>query len=569
MRSDGSILSPAFHAFVDEVRENASVPGISVGVVRLSGDNTKPQVELASWGRKTEDGDANDLTTDAFLATSVGLLIDDFAQGRNVTPLPAGTARLDWDTKIAAILPDEWLLDDEWTTRAASIRDVLGHVSGMPRHDFSYAVGDTAQDIVLRMRHLRTAYELREKYSYNNQMFMLGAHIVAKYANTSYPAFVTERLFKPLNMSSTSLWPSEAHASGKLSQAWTRTGRRTPFWFTDEAVPLNAGAGGIISSAEDMARTRLFDQVNWLAVLLNKGVDPGSGDIVFPRSVYDAVTTAQYIVSGRPTEQYGAGIVGYGMGWTRWTYGDIEMVMHTGGIPGFTTFTTFSPSSNLGVIILINADEQATPARAILKRAFDDVLGRASSAFPFDEAYVRADEEPPRLDDDSDAASEPASLDLSAYTGTYTSPGYGTLTLCAPSAASNASTTATNTTTASASCPDVLAAFASLGPVAPGLYGAYPRVFATHVRLAPLPSDSEFALTLTALFPHGYGADTRAFELWETGESEGRVRFEQGADGVPVGFALFIDDEAVAARRRRKGGDVREAADAWFARVSA
>lgn len=164
---DGSILSPAFHAFVDELRKNASIPGISVGVVRLRKDYTKPQVELASWGRRTEDGDANDLTTDvssiarrtsspeivqqlilwtpqtlfgiascskAFLATSVGLLIDDFAHGRNVTPLPAGTTRLDWDTKIAAILPDEWQLDDEWATRAANIRDVLGHVSGLPRY---------------------------------------------------------------------------------------------------------------------------------------------------------------------------------------------------------------------------------------------------------------------------------------------------------------------------------------------------------------------------------------------------------------------------------------------------
>lgn len=87
-------------------------------------------------------------------------------------------------------------------------------------------------------------------------MFIMGAHIVAKYANTSYPAFVAERLFGPLNMSSTTFWPSEAHASGKLSQAWTRTGRRTPFWFTDEVVPLNAGAGGVISSAEDMASRR-------------------------------------------------------------------------------------------------------------------------------------------------------------------------------------------------------------------------------------------------------------------------------------------------------------------------
>lgn len=60
--------------------------------------------------------------------------MDDITHGRNVTPLPAGVSHFDWDTKLAAILPDEWLLDDEWTTRAASIRDALGHVTGLSRY---------------------------------------------------------------------------------------------------------------------------------------------------------------------------------------------------------------------------------------------------------------------------------------------------------------------------------------------------------------------------------------------------------------------------------------------------
>ncbi|OJT12303.1 hypothetical protein TRAPUB_11170 [Trametes pubescens] len=232
------------------------------------------------------------------------------------------------------------------------------------------------------------------------------------------------------------------------------------------------------------------------------------------------------------------------------------MITHSGGIPGFTTFTTFSPSSNLGLVVLINADEQAAHARAILKRAFDDVLGRAPPAQALDE--TPAEEPPTPLADAS--AGDPSSLDLSAYAGTYTSPGYGTLTLCTP-------------TDPSPSCASVLADFAALGPVAPGLYGAYPRVFATHVRLTPLACDSHtFALTLTALFPHGYGADTSAFELWETGESEARVEFAvgpgpEGGQVAVAGFALFIDDEAVEARRRRTGGGEREAADAWFAKM--
>ena len=115
----------------------------------------------------------------AYLAASVGILIDDFAHGRNATPLSAHLARLDWDSKVADVLPAElgWALQepdgsgtDGWATRKASIKDILGHVSGLPRHDYAYARGDTPESVARRMKTLRTAYELREQWSYNNQV---------------------------------------------------------------------------------------------------------------------------------------------------------------------------------------------------------------------------------------------------------------------------------------------------------------------------------------------------------------------------------------------------------------
>ncbi|KAI0363941.1 beta-lactamase/transpeptidase-like protein [Pilatotrama ljubarskyi] len=550
--SDNPILSPTFHSFVDELRKNTSIPGISIGAVRL-GKDKKPQVYLASWGRNTEDGDADDLTPDtlfclascskAFTATSVGLLIDDFAHGRNVTPLPTGVTRLDWDTKVAAILPEQWQLDDPWTTRLASLRDVLGHVSGLPRHDYSYVPGDTTTDVVLRMKHLRTAYELREKWSYNNQMYMLGAHIIAKYANQSYAAFVTERLFNLLNMSSSTYAPSEAQASGKLTHTWTKHGRRIPFWFTEDMTEISAGAGGVISSAEDM--------VKWLSAWLNEGVDPISGDKVIPHGVYEAVTTAQHVISGHPTPTYGAGILGYGMGWMRWTYRDIEVVSHNGAIPGFSTLVAFSPSSNLGVVVLANADEKAGHTLEIMKRAFDEALDLPSSSISQSQT---ANEQPGDKPAQPTRESTP-SLDLEAYAGTYTSPGYATLTLCSPLSTSHY-------------CAGVLSDFSSLGPLdvdTPQLYGAYLTLFSTHARLRH-HSDDTFNIWLTALFPHGYGKNTTAFETYETGEGEGQVVFSI-KEGKVVGFSLIADKAAVAARQRRTQGPLEKTADAWFTKV--
>lgn len=59
--------------------------------------------------------------------------MDDFARGKNVTSLPPNVHQFDWEMKVVDLLPGDWLLMDEWTTRKANIRDVMSHVSGLPR----------------------------------------------------------------------------------------------------------------------------------------------------------------------------------------------------------------------------------------------------------------------------------------------------------------------------------------------------------------------------------------------------------------------------------------------------
>jgi hypothetical protein len=63
----------------------------------------------------------------------MGILMDDFASGKNVTALPSSVKTFDWETKVKALLQDEWVLEDEWATEKADVRDILSHVSGMPR----------------------------------------------------------------------------------------------------------------------------------------------------------------------------------------------------------------------------------------------------------------------------------------------------------------------------------------------------------------------------------------------------------------------------------------------------
>lgn len=69
----------------------------------------------------------------AFLSASMGILMDDFAQGRNVTALPDGVDIFDWDTKIKELLPEEWVLMDKWMEQKANVRDALSHSTGIYR----------------------------------------------------------------------------------------------------------------------------------------------------------------------------------------------------------------------------------------------------------------------------------------------------------------------------------------------------------------------------------------------------------------------------------------------------
>ncbi|EPS99303.1 hypothetical protein FOMPIDRAFT_114665 [Fomitopsis schrenkii] len=548
-------ITPGLSQYITDLLTSAQIPGISLGVVHASGSD--PDTELESWGRKTEDGDGNDLSPDTlfdiascskgFLASAVGILMDDFAQGRNVTPLPAGITIFDWETKLVHLLPGEWALEYEWASEKANVRDALSHVTGMPRHDFSYAPGDTPQGIVNNLRNLRPAYELRQKWSYNNQMFMVGAYLVSKYADKPYTEFASERLFEPMNMSTTTFSPNAAREMGLLTQTWTSFGRRIPSGFPDDAVELMAGPGGIISSATDLTK--------WLAVLLNNGVDPVSNTTIIPSSAFEEITTAYSVMEGTPPSPE-MSIWGYGLGWVTFSYQGHNIVAHTGDITGISTLVVFLPDDGLGIAVLTNADDKDDANMAIAIMIIGDLLGLNSVTT--NATGTAVSEEGLSTENSSTPAAEPLPVNLESLSGTYSNLGYGNITFC----------TANDQ---SPDCPEVLASFAPFinQTSSPELYAAWLRIYSSHVRLTH-QSATEFSVQFTSLFPEGYGANTTAFETAESGEIDASAVFVLGGEGenaTVFGFGMEIDEDAVAARKRAGARDLEEWADAWFEKL--
>ncbi|KAJ3550437.1 hypothetical protein NM688_g5077 [Phlebia brevispora] len=508
-------ITPEFSTFVNMLRKQYSVHGVSVGVVHRDG-----HTEYGSWGIRTEDGDPTTPNTlfqigscsKAFLAAGLGILIEDFSKGLNTTALPLGLQSFSWETAIQDLFPgdSEWRLYDYWATERATLRDVLSHVSGLPSYDLSYKPTDTPLDVVKRMRHLKPTFELRQQYQYNNQMYMLGVHIVETYSGTAYFSFIKERIFNPLNMTSTTYYMDSAIKSGNMSHAFTANYRRIPYhladWYT---ARLLGGAGSLISSAVDMTK--------WVAMLLNKGVNPYTQEVVVPPQVLAYVTWAYSIMSGAAPSS-STSIYGYGMGWTRYTYKGHEVVAHSGGLPGFMSYTAFLPWEGFGAVVLVNNDFQAGEVPGLLfARIVETVLALPRVQSPGSDTIFQDPSFPiffdvmPNLHGMPKHPMRPSSilrsapvpspsLPLSSYAGTYTSPTYGTLTLCSPN-------------TISVYCRQVFGSFGISSPrtADPGLYAVWPTVWSTHL-VFKQRSGHRFSVEVLTVHPQGYGKNRTRFE---------------------------------------------------------
>ncbi|EIW83776.1 beta-lactamase transpeptidase-like protein [Coniophora puteana RWD-64-598 SS2] len=562
-RGPASLIDLAVQVDVQRIASELNISGVSTGVVRKDG-----QVNYHPWGKRTEDDDevASDTlfhmasVSKAFCASALGVLIDDYTQSRNVTPLPVGLSSLSWETKVKDVLPADSVdksygLMDEWAHEKATLRDILGHVSGVPRHDLSYGSGDTAQSASARLRHLRPAYELREKWSYNNQMFTLAAHIIATHSGQTFQEFVRTRIFGPLGMSNTTYSPQEAYVTGRFAQGFTREQRRLPEWFSENVADLMAGAGGVISSAEDMTK--------WAQLWLNEGV--WDNETIIPKDTFEKASTAYSISVGAPAAPPYS-ISGYGMGWWRHSYRGHDVVYHSGSIPGFSTLVSWLPSDGLGVVVFANTADVAGPVLAISNRLVEGALGLQplpkGEYDPYMIPYATSSPgraKPPPSDSDP-------TPELEDFAGTYHDPGYGSLSLCAAS-------------TQSAYCTETRATLASVDAAAGRnitktaehqLVGAWPRVWCSHVRLVHRGYDEEtqtvrFGLDCTSLYPQGYGKNTTAFELSDFKGGEVAAEFVLD-DGDVKGFGVFglLGPDSL---EQVPASEVKERAEVWFEKV--
>jgi len=368
---------------------------------------------------------------------------------------------------------------------------------------------------------------------------MVAAQVIETYSGLPYTSFVEERIFAPLEMTSSTFSPTKAEATGKFTQGWTKEGRRAPC-FTEEMASVMAAPGGIITNAVDMAK--------WISTWIGKGVH-GNRTII-PPSVYQNVSYSYSVCADHPADSKHS-IEGYGMGWFRSSYRGHDVVYHTGSVPGLSTLVSFLPSDEIGVTIFANGESKAEPVGLISEHILDSALHLSSPSTPASSRSGNV------------AATEPTSeaensaLSLDALAGTYANPGYGSFTLCAPASVSSY-------------CANLRSNFTAVdsmqGNPSPSgdLLAEWPRIWSSHVRMRARHG-TLFEFYLTTPFPNGYGKDGTPFERLSVGATEKWAEFVV-EDGVVVGFGLsgLVGEWT---ERARKHGTVRDRAEVWFDKV--
>lgn len=315
----GASASPGgIGAFIEETLPSSGAPGMAYAIA--DGDRL-----LARAHGVTRKGGSDPVTIDT--PFRIGSLTKGLTALAIVQLSESGRVAL--DAPVAAYLP----AFDRGPLGKVTIRQLLNHTSGLStvQGNRLHAQPEEPETrLAGHASHLATLRPSRPPgaaFEYSNANYQILGAVIERVSGQSYADYMEARVFRPLSMTHSSV-------AGDRADPAIATGHRP--WFGGTRAfegggndRLNAPAGGVIASAQDMAR--------YIAMLLN-----GRDDIVTAAGkellLQPSGTTAPF----------------YGLGW----YVDAERaaVSHTGLVPGSEALVMLLPARRKGVVVLVNSN---------------------------------------------------------------------------------------------------------------------------------------------------------------------------------------------------------------------
>ncbi|HET9266014.1 MAG TPA: serine hydrolase [Vicinamibacterales bacterium] len=412
-RADPDALAQsAFEGFDDFVRgamKSWGVPGLAIAVVKDG------QVVLAKgYGVRNIEKSlavtpdtifAIGSSTKAFTTMAMGMLVEE--------------GKLAWDEPVTTYLP-RFRLKDEVAGKRMTPRDLVTHRSGLPRHDLVwYNAKLSRQDLVDRLPYLEPNEDFREKFQYQNLMFLTAGHLTATVAGVSWEEVLRTRILDPIGMTHSNFAVTESQKSQDFAAPYTlkdKTAIDVPFRVIDTMGP----AGSINASVNDMAR--------WVQLNLSGTVE--GKRIVAARQLAE-LHRPQMVIQAFPGlfEDPEIQQPSYGLGWFIESYRGRKRVHHGGNIDGFSAMVALMPDDGLGVVVLSNLN--GTPLPTIVARHATDRMLRLEPidwngrALKRREVGEKANEAAKKSAGEERKSGTKPAHPLDEYAGEYEHPAYG------------------------------------------------------------------------------------------------------------------------------------------------
>lgn len=347
-----------FKAAAAAILEETGVPGAGVALVGADGVEWAGGVGWADReARVPVDGDTTfraGSISKTFVALALVQLYED--------------GKLDLDAPVRTLVPD-LALDNPWEAEApALLRHLLEHTAGFDDMHFNEVyVLDGAPDLPLEEVLFRNPASRRVRWrpgtrmSYANPGYAVAGLIIEKVTGRPFEEVIHDRILMPLEMRS-SRFSIDPGSDVRLAQGYDAGSGPA---VTRRRVYLRP-AGALHTSAHDLG--------NFVQMLLGWGERGDNGYVVDPEYLANMEVP-------RTTVAAAAGVrAGYGLGIASTIDLPYPVLGHNGGIDGFLSSYGYSPSRDVGYVVLLNS----THAPEALERLSSLAL-----------RYLKRDLEPP------------------------------------------------------------------------------------------------------------------------------------------------------------------------------
>ena len=406
-------------AVVDTMVEKAlaafKAPGAAVVVVK-----DDKVIYLKGFGDR-ESGATEKVTPDtvfaiascskAFTSTLVAMLADE--------------GKLTWDDKVRTHL-DSFRLSDELADREVTLRDLLSHRTGMPRHDMLWAGHsvDTGE-LIRRWSQGKPSTSFRSTWEYSNVPFTTAGYVCGKLAKSDWATATKARIFDPLGMEASSATSKDGQAAANHATPHYLGFDKTIAPIAWDNLDHAGGAGCVNSTARDMGQ--------WLRFQLAGG-QIGKKKLVSEKLLKETHSPQMLVKPEGPFAVYfppkAVKFSSYGLGWFVHDYRGHLCVSHGGTLTGFRAQTMLVPAEKIGVFVACNL-RPSYVTEAVSKSVLDHLLGLppedwvkfhtdALAASEVRVALARATRAAARKSDTK------PSREAAKYAGTYTERAYGT-----------------------------------------------------------------------------------------------------------------------------------------------